>query len=290
MTLQNMLCFLTLAETLSYTQTAERLFISQPAVTKHVEALEKELNTVLINRENRRRIALTSSGRIFYQGLKNSQTFLNKAIHEIQFQANSKEIDLDFLQGTLLPRDISDIFMNNYSLSLLHCAYITKRRFQASLNRGAYVICPKEFLSCMQATEAKKLNASPIPYYLIANKEHSAFQYDIVQNPESFAYSPFFYIEDTPKELLDSMVSEIKKLTGSEPLYMVPVQSPDMIIQYLQVKQGITIASPWQLVYHTANTNAIQLSLFTDYYLCWDANCKNKEFAKALLNYLHLPG
>ena len=38
--------FVTLAECLSYSEAAERLFISQPSLTKHIQALERELGLV----------------------------------------------------------------------------------------------------------------------------------------------------------------------------------------------------------------------------------------------------
>lgn len=53
--------FLTLAETLNYTHTAQRLNLSQPAVTKHVQALEEEFETKLIIYENKQ-VRLTDKG------------------------------------------------------------------------------------------------------------------------------------------------------------------------------------------------------------------------------------
>ena len=54
--------FLTLAETLNYTHTAKRLNLSQPAVTKHIQALEDELDTKLIIYENKH-VHLTEKGK-----------------------------------------------------------------------------------------------------------------------------------------------------------------------------------------------------------------------------------
>lgn len=54
--------FLTLAETLNYTHTAERLNLSQPAVTKHIQALEEDFQTKLIKYENKQ-VNLTDKGK-----------------------------------------------------------------------------------------------------------------------------------------------------------------------------------------------------------------------------------
>ena len=50
----------------SFTRAAESLFMSQPALSKQIKILEKNLETILINRE-RNQISLTESGEIFLQ-------------------------------------------------------------------------------------------------------------------------------------------------------------------------------------------------------------------------------
>ena len=40
--------FMAVAEKLSFSKAAEELFISQPAVTKHVKELENKMNTALV--------------------------------------------------------------------------------------------------------------------------------------------------------------------------------------------------------------------------------------------------
>jgi len=61
--------FMTVAEKLSFSKAAEDLFISQPAVTKHVKELENKLNTALFDRKGNK-IYLTQAGKLAYQHLK----------------------------------------------------------------------------------------------------------------------------------------------------------------------------------------------------------------------------
>lgn len=56
--------FVSLAETLSFTKTAQKFYISQTAVTKQIKTLEHNLNTKLFNRNNHR-VELTPAGNVF---------------------------------------------------------------------------------------------------------------------------------------------------------------------------------------------------------------------------------
>lgn len=56
--------FVVLAECMSYSEAAERLFLSQSSLSKHIMSLEKELGHTLFNRSTRN-IALSDAGHIF---------------------------------------------------------------------------------------------------------------------------------------------------------------------------------------------------------------------------------
>lgn len=56
--------FLTLCETRNYTQTANHLNITQPAVTQHIKYLEKYYNTKLLYFDEKRRLHLTEHGKL----------------------------------------------------------------------------------------------------------------------------------------------------------------------------------------------------------------------------------
>lgn len=61
MDIRRMKYFLSLVETGNYTETAERMYTSQGNVSKQIQAMEKELDTLLFDR-SRRRICLTETG------------------------------------------------------------------------------------------------------------------------------------------------------------------------------------------------------------------------------------
>lgn len=73
--------FMAVAEKLSFSKAAEELFISQPAVTKHVKELEAKLNTALFERKGNK-IYLTQAGKVAYQHLKK----IRLQYHDMEFE------------------------------------------------------------------------------------------------------------------------------------------------------------------------------------------------------------
>lgn len=61
--------FLSLVETKSYTKTAKQINFTQPAVTKHIQYIEKELGTTLVIFKDRQLI-ITNEGQYLYEKIK----------------------------------------------------------------------------------------------------------------------------------------------------------------------------------------------------------------------------
>lgn len=57
--------FITLARCLNFTQAAEELHMTQPALSKHIAALEREFGAELFIRD-RRTVQLSEAGRILF--------------------------------------------------------------------------------------------------------------------------------------------------------------------------------------------------------------------------------
>ena len=66
MTLNQLECFMVLAQRLNFTQAADDLVMAQPALSRLISALEKELDLQLFYR-NSRSVALTPAGTVFFK-------------------------------------------------------------------------------------------------------------------------------------------------------------------------------------------------------------------------------
>lgn len=74
--------FLVAAQTLSFTEAAELLYLSQQAVSRNIITLEKELHVTFFIRDNRK-LRLTSAGEYFYSYFSNAQLDLLSTKDEV---------------------------------------------------------------------------------------------------------------------------------------------------------------------------------------------------------------
>lgn len=92
--------FVSVAETLSFTKTAEQFFISQTAVTQQIKALETQLDVTLLNR-TKRKVELTPAGHIFLNEAKAILARMDSAIEHVQKAANGQtgSLQLGIISG-----------------------------------------------------------------------------------------------------------------------------------------------------------------------------------------------
>ena len=83
MTLYQLECFVQVAEQLSFVRAAEKMCISQPAITYQIRSLEKEMGVVLFER-NTRHCRLTMAGQTFYYDAVQLLSFSQHAVKKAQ--------------------------------------------------------------------------------------------------------------------------------------------------------------------------------------------------------------
>ena len=110
--------FLELCKTLNFTKTAEKMFVSEPAVSKQISSLEAELGLKLFDRNNKA-VNLTPSGELFCKFFMKTASEYNKTMKKAKrLSGNSaREITIGFLEAwdlsSFLPY-ISKSLLENY--------------------------------------------------------------------------------------------------------------------------------------------------------------------------------
>lgn len=108
MLLRQIKYFCTIVEEGSFTEAAEKCFISQSAISQQIQALEKELGIKLIHRENRR-FSLTHAGEYLYQHGSALLTEADNICRETRSIGQDNELTLKIAY----PKHYSSIDLNN---------------------------------------------------------------------------------------------------------------------------------------------------------------------------------
>ncbi len=114
--------FRTVADNLNFRQAAEVLYLTQPAVTLQIKALEEELGVPLFDRTENR-VALTEAGRILLKHARKVQALTAVARQELARLVGEEEGDLSAGASTtiaqyLLPRLIGEFRISNPKIRL----------------------------------------------------------------------------------------------------------------------------------------------------------------------------
>lgn len=99
----------------SFSKAAEKLFLTQPAVSNNVQNLEKELETVLINR-NYKKITVTEEGELLYSYAVNMLNMRDKATYEIGKLKGSICGNLEISSSTIPEQYILPRYLRDFSI------------------------------------------------------------------------------------------------------------------------------------------------------------------------------
>lgn len=119
--------FVAVAKHKSFSKAARELFLTQPTVSSHIQNLETELHTVLLNRSNKT-ITITDSGKLLYNHAIQILNDCKKALYDIKEYSGKIEGSIHMVcssipEAFILP-DFLNKFCNKYpniSFTVNHC-------------------------------------------------------------------------------------------------------------------------------------------------------------------------
>ena len=130
--------FLTVCETMNFTEAARRLHITQPAVSQHIRFLEKEYNTRLFSYCNKQ-LYLTPAGEILRKRLmtmKNDQLAIMNEIRNESHKMESLSIGVTMTIGEYAIVDkIADFLIGHPEMNL-HIHYGNTTQLLTLLDEG----------------------------------------------------------------------------------------------------------------------------------------------------------
>ncbi len=113
MDLKQLEVFVAVAKYNSFSKAAKELFLTQPTVSTHIQNLEKNLDTVLVNRNNKV-ITLTKSGEILYEHAIYILNNCKKAIYDIKEYSGKIEGVIDIACSSIPETYILPDFLKDF--------------------------------------------------------------------------------------------------------------------------------------------------------------------------------
>ncbi|MBQ8975056.1 MAG: LysR family transcriptional regulator [Oscillospiraceae bacterium] len=106
-------CFLAAADCLSFTKAADRLYLSQPVLSRQIASMEDELGMELFIRE-KKSVRLTPAGEVLSEGLRqlsnDYRALLDRA--NAMHMGYSGNVNLGLIEGQLICPPVSDVLMS----------------------------------------------------------------------------------------------------------------------------------------------------------------------------------
>lgn len=106
MTFQTLDYIIAIAEEKSISKAADRLLLSQPALSRQLKRVEESLDTKLFAREQNE-MHLTDAGKIYVNGARSIQNIYERALNDIRKLSQSGRHQITFIYNNILLPDFS---------------------------------------------------------------------------------------------------------------------------------------------------------------------------------------
>ena len=241
--------FMAVATNLSFTKTSEELFVSQPAISRQISQLEKELGCRLFTRNNQG-TQLTEEGRLYFDLFsKYKAEFINTKIKAEQISGKNKAVmRVGFLEGWDLFNIIPPM-MERYQAAypdsevVINCCGVKELATGLLTDTLDVVVTMKN--SVKMHSEFECADAAEVGKILLYSSMHPLAEKDPWElTLKDFSGDLFI----APWEIVDKMIVDaISNYT--RPYGFIPklrfVKNHESTITCVRNNMGVTIADEW---------------------------------------------
>lgn len=176
--------FLAVAQTGNFHKAAQRLYVSQSAVSKQIKILEETLGYQLFSRTTRT-VNLTAEGRILYAALSECVQIMNKASEKIAKESTRRSLSGTLRIGVLSSWDIGQFrmpyftrfFQENVDVEML-LARLDHRELIERLKQNELDIVVTPLRELESESGINYISLGKYPLMLILSKKHPLAHYD----------------------------------------------------------------------------------------------------------------
>ena len=239
--------FMAVATNLSFTKTSEELYVSQPAISRQISQLEKELGAKLFRRNNQR-TELTEVGRLYFDLFSRYKAdLMNTKLEAAQLMGKTKGmVRVGFLEGwdlfNIIPK-MMERFHNIYPDSEVTVNCCGVKDLTSSLLTDSLDLAVTMKNSVRSFSEFETSDVAEIGKILIYSVDHVlAGKEDLTL--KDFSHETFI----APWEIVDKLIIEAVA-SYTRPYGFVPelrfVKNHESLITCVRNNMGVAIVDDW---------------------------------------------
>ena len=274
MTSSQVECFFAAAEYKSFTKAAQHLYMTTAAVSKNIQALERELDVTLFWR-GRHALSLTPSGALLLETMKRSRLSFSRALDEAKALARdmSGTLSFGFLKGQMLDEHIRGLilkFEQDYPRAEIRVVREDYRWLNEAVAENRL-----DFVELMESAVKRNPRVHYMPIIkqdtlLVMPKDHPcAGKADPVL--ADFKDDPFILLTDAESLYSDRMVRSTCLSAGFDPEILY-APNLDTQIFWVELNKGLAIANSNHLMANSRAVTTCKLKEFPpeDFVLVWN--------------------
>lgn len=276
--------FLAVADNLSFTKTAAEKIVSQPAVSKQIAALEKELDVTLFKRSHKL-LKLTESGKVYADHFRKYQkdlAFVQEIVSAIQTNTNLPlrvGCGDGWTLSEFLPGIIQKLQMHSPAVNISLECFPFEQHYSALVENDIDVaITPRTNIPALSTLSVFHLTYLPS---IIVYSEHCKVAKIDNPKPTDFQNELFLVPMRENDTLARSMVNGHLESYCFLPKILA-VNSVDSMIAGISNGLGVAVVDKWTMMH---NFRSVPLKSQHDIAVAWRSNTGNpalKFFLKEL--------
>ncbi len=274
MTSSQVECFFAAAEYKSFTKAARHLYMTTAAVSKNIQALERELDVTLFWR-GRHALSLTPSGAVLLETMKRSRLSFSRALEEAKSLARdvSGTLSFGFLKGQMLDDRIRNLIMQfeqSYPRAEIRVVWEDYRWLNDAVSENRL-----DFVELMESAVKRNPRVHYLPILkqdtlLVMPKSHPCAGREGLTLAD-FRNDPFILPTDSETLYSDRMVRSACIAAGFEPK-ILHAPNLDTQIFWVELNKGLAIANSDHIMANGHAVTCCRLKEFPpeDFVLVWN--------------------
>lgn len=275
MDIQQLKYFLALAKELHFWKTAEKMNITQSALSRHIMSLENELGLQLFFR-NKRNVKLTAAGE-FLQEKWSTELIQFEAIQKHALQIHLGEhgsvciAHPDSISSSILPDFIKKITAVFPKLKI-ELVQLTYQQQEDQLKNYKIDLAFSRELNESTAIDSKNLGSENL--CLVVPVDHPFKTIDDITN-KSISEQKFISTNAGSSNSYDAIISRVYNHYQIEPDSYISCEFGSTIISLIKNGLGISILPESFRLHHHENVRFIPLAFTSNLYINWRKNDPN---------------